>query len=70
MNLISFLRLMIAPEFTWVKIRDPLTDTELACGFADDLMESSVLFLQHFDMCSYHVSGKGFTINVRRKENK
>ena len=70
MSLISFMRMMIAPEFTWIKIRDPLTGNELACGFADDLMESSLLFLQHFDAVSYHVSGHGFTINVRRKDAK
>ena len=70
MNLVEFLRMMIAPEFTWIKIRDPKTGSELACGFADDLMDGSALFLQHFEALSYHVSGHGFTINVRRITNE
>lgn len=70
MPLIGFMRLMILPEFTWVVIREPVSGAELASGFADDLIERSMLFLQNFDLISYYVDGHGLTINVRRKENK
>lgn len=70
MDLIKFIQMMIAPEFTWIKIRDPKTGSELACGFADDLLDGSRMFLEHFETISYHVSGHGFTINVRRKQNE
>ena len=66
MNLVKFMRMMIVPEFTWTKIRDPKTGQELACGFCDDLLDGSLMFLEHFEAVSYHCSGHGFTINVRR----
>ena len=68
MNLISFMRLMVMPEFTWVIIRDPMSGQELAAGYADDLLERSALFLQNFDMVSYLATEESFIINARRKE--
>lgn len=68
MSVLYLLRMLIAPEFTWVKIRDPRHDIELAQGFADDLMDGSALVLQKFDVSSLFISGRGLTVNVTRKE--
>lgn len=69
MTVLEFLKLLIGPEFVYCHVVDPKARTELAQGFADDIMDNTMFSGSH-EVLSFYFQHSTLIINARRQTNE